>query len=128
MIVKRKNKDYSFCFIIFDEEASAKAAIKQRWYDVGGQTVECSVAEPKIRTYLNKVMPDKDGANSTILESRRLFDGHSSKNHSKDHSNAPSKKNSKDGRESYVEESVSNLIKSGVAHPSKYAGQQTKTM
>lgn len=66
MIVKRKNKDHSFCFIIFDSEESAKKALKVKKHSIDGYIVECSVAEPKIRSYLNKVMPEKDDAYSVV--------------------------------------------------------------
>lgn len=124
MIVKRKNKEHSFCFIIFESEESAKLALKVKKHNVGGFLVECSVAEPKIRSYLNKVMPDKDGAKNPEKEgyepqqkihidqdnvSHRISKN-SSKMGSKDHSKAHSR-SFKEGREVYQDECVGNLVK-----------------
>jgi hypothetical protein len=118
MIVKRKNKDHSFCFIIFEQEESAKKALKIKKHKVGEFTVECSIAEPKIRSWLNK---EKDGFKSGINQSsyedlpeeytHTLSKERNSKNNSKSGSKERSNGGSERKSQNYKEDTASNFFR-----------------
>jgi hypothetical protein len=106
MIVKRKNKDHSFGFVIFEDKKSAKSALNDKFHKVAGVEVECQIAQPKIRSYLNKVKDkngevDENGEESRAKKKKKKKKKR--KNKSKENSKAPSKISSKEADDLYIE-------------------------
>lgn len=113
MIVKRKNKDHSFGFVIFVSKDSAKKALKIKMHQVGAFVVECQIAQPKIRSYLNKVKSGEDGEEIKKKKKKKR------KNKSKENSKAVSKISSKEADNLYNEQSVNNIIRDTKSNKNK---------
>lgn len=115
MIVKRKNKDHSFGFVIFEDKMSAKKALHIKKHTIRGIECECQIAQPKIRSYLNKVKGGDQLDNSKELQDTFKVKKNKKKKKrgkkSKENSKAPSKISSKEADDLYHEQSVNNIIR-----------------
>lgn len=111
LLVKRKNKDHAFAFVEFEDSKVAKSIIESRvFYIEGKHKVECEMAQPKIRNYLNKVnkpgTTEVSGKKSKKKKKKNKKNGKISKNSS----NRNSRGNSAEKRQRN-EISVSNIVK-----------------
>lgn len=118
LLVKRKNKEHAFSFVEFhDKKAAKKIAQQKEFYIKGKYRVDCEMAQPKIRNYLNKVNMEssepEEGRASYNKESKKGSKGRHSKNNSKRNSKKNSRENSAQGRQRN-EISVSNIVKGNI--------------
>lgn len=82
-------------------------------HQVGAFVVECQIAQPKIRSYLNKVKSGEDGEEIKKKKKKKR------KNKSKENSKAVSKISSKEADNLYNEQSVNNIIRDTKSNKNK---------
>lgn len=111
LLVKRKNKDHAFAFVEFHDKKVAKGIIKTREFYIDGKyKIECEMAQPKIRNYLNKVNNEGGKPKKKKKKKKPGKSPMGSKQASKKNSRESSRKNSIEKRQRN-EISVSNIVK-----------------